>query len=659
MLAFEIKMRYDGNIINRGEESMRLKRFLCALFALMLVGVSITNAAATFAEEPTGDGDAAEVAGTAGAESGDEASGEETSEGGEVEGEANNNEVNGNEANDGEVAGGVESEEVAEPATVENESSQPVAGATAVNLRGVNDNVALVNDGAVSLLAAEPTIENPTYEMELTDGSKIFNVDGWDSFRYRYNCSVAEDSGLTCETTNSGIRVTASEAGEYTVNIRRRGYNPGSQYSNWRTVTVAVYNLDVTFPDGLFYVPGDTVEYSISDDTFGKIHTTVSIDGEVVDEADGFEAIAIDTSSEGVYSIEVVNTSYPTETLSTTFFVVNMTQESIAIARGETATINSESAFDVDFAFDLRAGEPIEVVDGAVTIDTTEMELGIHPIEFLHVFDGALISTLKYAFVVIYDINAIDGEYPDEDYVATADTLKNLLDEYLAADTEEAWEAFLKKAEEVFGETYDADAVIDEEEYEESDINMFLECVYYGCEMTTGASVEELDEADVDEALVAKMAELGATNVKYYDITAWAEAMYEDELVWSGQLHQLDDKIIVAVPYDTTGTPADGYVRTYYVVRYHNGEVEELVEGEDFYIKDGVIYVRADKFSAYGVGYVDTLAPVVTVTTSVTSPNTGAATSEGASASSNMAVAGAVAMATVVLAGAAKFAKRK
>ena len=102
--------------------------------------------------------------------------------------------------------------------------------------------------------------------------------------------------------------------------------------------------------------------------------------------------------------------------------------------------------------------------------------------------------------------------------------------------------------------------------------------------------------------------------------------------------------------------PETGYTRQYIVVREHNGEIETLEEGVDFYIEDGVLYVISDKFSTYAVAYKDTQIPVVYT---VTAPDTGANTTTENGASANVSVAVVVAMAAIVLAGAAVFAKRK
>lgn len=652
---------------------MGLKRFLCAVFALVLVGASVINVAAVFADELAG---AEEDSG--GSLNINEPEGEGT-EGEGTEGEGVGSAEGADLVEGVGSAEGTGSAEGAGLAEVEgNDNEQEVLRAAPVNensnLRAapnVNINAEPIRAGGDEiLLAAAPTMESYDYEMELADGTK--NLNSVDVRGYRYQCSVTPVSGtdgMTCTVSNNSgrVTVTATKAGEYTVNITRKFSQsaPNVPYQNFRADKIAVYNLDVTGPESVFYYPNDTVSYSINDDTFGDVHTTISLDGEVIDEADGFDAINIDTSEEGKYSIDIVNTTavaagFTDETYHYDFYVVNATSEYIAVEQGETVEISADSIYGIDSGFELRENATVNVSDGVATIDTSEMEeLGIHPVFLFHNFGNGMVRQIKFAMVVVYSINAIDGTYPDEDYTATADTLRNLLKDYMVADSEDAWNELLQRAEAIFGETYNNDEIIDDEEYEESAIDMFFECVYYGCEMTTGASVEELDEADVDEELVAKMAELGAENVKYYDITAWVEGVYDDELVWSGQLHQLDGKIIVAVPYDTTGTPADGYVRTYYVVRCHDGEIEELVEGEDFYVKDGVIYIIADKFSAYAVGYKDALAPVVTVTTSVLSPNTGETTSEGASASSNMVVAVMIAVTVVTLVAAAKIAVSK
>ena len=85
-----------------------------------------------------------------------------------------------------------------------------------------------------------------------------------------------------------------------------------------------------------------------------------------------------------------------------------------------------------------------------------------------------------------------------------------------------------------------------------------------------------------------------------------------------------------------------------------------MVEGVDFYIEDGVLYVISDKFSTFAVAYKDTLLPVKEeVVYTVTAPNTGENTTNEGGASANLSVAVIVAIAAVTLAGAAVFIKRK
>ena len=138
-------------------------------------------------------------------------------------------------------------------------------------------------------------------------------------------------------------------------------------------------------------------------------------------------------------------------------------------------------------------------------------------------------------------------------------------------------------------------------------------------------------------------------NIQYYDISVLIKA--DGETI--GKLHELNGAITVAIA--EVEDPATGYTRKYIVARMHDGEVEILEEGTDFYIENGIIYVVSDKFSTYAVAYQDTLIPVP-----ASAPNTGAATESASSASSSdLAVLTTIAIAAITLAGAAIFAKRK
>ena len=77
----------------------------------------------------------------------------------------------------------------------------------------------------------------------------------------------------------------------------------------------------------------------------------------------------------------------------------------------------------------------------------------------------------------------------------------------------------------------------------------------------------------------------------------------------SYNLHELTEKVnlTVAVPKDIPAV-AEGYTRTYYILREHNGVVEKL---ETTLSKDGMnLTFATDKFSTYGIVYLDNKTPV-------------------------------------------------
>ena len=179
--------------------------------------------------------------------------------------------------------------------------------------------------------------------------------------------------------------------------------------------------------------------------------------------------------------------------------------------------------------------------------------------------------------------------------------------------------------------------------------------VMSGSEISTRVEVTELEETDVDEALIDAVKELNVDNVEYYDVSVWMSRDGYD----FGRLHQLNNKITVALT--TVTEPESGYTRKYIVVRQHEGEEPEvLVEGVDFYIEDGVLYVISDKFSTFAVAYQDTMIPAYgSVTYTVKAPETGDNTNGTGSASVNTVLAAVAVVTAVTLAGAAIFAKRR
>lgn len=620
---------------------MKYKRLVCAVLALMLVSASTAGTAVVFADEPTN----IEVVGdnVGGGEDVEETTGEE--------------EVASDEETVDTTAGEAVEEEIAEPAVapVAENAVLRAAAVPTVNVLAANDEV--LRDAGNEAAAAD-------YTMELSNGAKALNINGVHNSD-NWRCSVVPaNSGLTCDTKGTGSpwtgyvggNVTATKPGEYTVTYQHYE-NTGSfmrpRY-NWvdrATVTVAVYNLDVTAQENTILEPGDEFNYTINEaNTFGDIEVTVTRDGEVIDATNG-----IDTSEEGEYVVSIVNTSAAAagynESEEFYFYVIDPAYESMVVEQGEVIELNGSARWAADYVHGDPSGQDFEVDEesGIVLVDTSELGLGMHRFEVAHTFETGERETVNNVTVVIYKITPADTGDAEEDYQSSADTLKDLIEQYGEMEGEGDYIKLVTKIGEIFGAT-DEGAMA---------ANMFGMGVLTGNEIVTRAYVEELAEDEVNEALLAKIADLNVDNVSYYDVTVWMEIEWDGDVFPLGQIHQLDENITVAVVEVTD--PEDGYTRTYYVVREHDGTIEVLTEGVDFYIKDGKLYIISDKFSTYAVAYRDTLIPAYGgVAYTVSAPDTGANTKvDGGVTSTNMVVAVLATLTATALAGVVMFAKRR
>ncbi len=113
--------------------------------------------------------------------------------------------------------------------------------------------------------------------------------------------------------------------------------------------------------------------------------------------------------------------------------------------------------------------------------------------------------------------------------------------------------------------------------------------------------VLEAKEATVTEEKKKKFAEVlpNAKMSKYLDISVLVKAGSETH-----ELHELDEEITltIKVPEDLPKV-AEGYTRTYYILREHNGEVEIL---DTLLSEDGTeLSFATDKFSTYVLAYED------------------------------------------------------
>ena len=615
---------------------MKYKRLVCAVLALMLVGASVAGTAVVFADEPAN----IEVVGdnVGGGEDAEETTGEE-----EV--------VSDEEAVD-ITASETVGEEIAEPAVAPAAESAVLRAAAAptANVLAANDEV--LRDAGNEVAAAYD------YTMELSNGTKALNIDGVHNSG-NWRCSVVPaNSGLTCDTEGTGSpwtgyvggNVTATKPGEYTVKFEHK---TGRQ-ARWNvvsTATVAVYNLDVTAQENTILEPGDEFNYTINEaNTFGDVEVTVTRDGEVIDATN-----SIDTSEEGEYVVSIINTSAAAagynESEEFYFYVIDPAYESMVVEQGEVIELNGSARWAADYVHGDPSGQDFEVDEesGIVLVDTSELGLGMHRFEVAHTFETGERETVNNVTVIIYKITPADTGDAEEDYQSSADTLKDLIEQYGEMEGEGDYIKLVTKIGEIFGAT-DEGAMA---------ANMFGMGVLTGNEIVTRAYVEELAEDEVSEALLAKIAGLDVDSVSYYDVTVWMEIDWDGDVFPLGQIHQLDENITVAVVEVTD--PEDGYTRTYYVVREHDGTIEVLTEGVDFYIKDGKLYIISDKFSTYAVAYRDTLIPAYGgVTYTVSAPDTGVNTKvDGGVTSANMVVAVLATLTATALAGVAMFAKRR
>ena len=634
---------------------MGLKRYLCAVFALMLVGASITNVAAVFADELTAEGPVGEVVNIEEPEITPGADGEELVAGDEGQEVPSEEEII------------VEEEEIGEEVT--NDTPVVVMSGT---------------EAAPGLKAAPKAVETPTDEtpmlrlantydhsMEANTTIQLFDTSSFNNMlNYRCSVSVIEGNGnannVTCGTNAFNGRLngdlTANAAGGYTVKVQSRwgNYGPWTDVSSYN---VAVYGLSTTGPSSALYSLNSTVTYSINaNSTFGDIVTTIKRDGVTIAEQSGTTAASIDTSEEGEYTIEIENTSATqagfNEKATYTFYVVSYTNNEVMVAsQDESVEISGTDRWSADYAYDWYSDEEYEA-DESGTITVSGLELGVHVFVSYHAFSENMIVPIAFTPMVVYSITAADPMTEGDDYEAAAETLRQFFKEHGAqlfygASSEEEWEALwesiMQAGAPIFGNDEDG-------EYAMGD---FIDAVFEGGAIVTGADYEEISEDEVSEELVAEVSKFDADEVRYFNVWVWMEANFDEDVYPLGELHGLNGKITVAVMDDET---PDGYVRTYYVVREHvvDGEtvIEVLTEGEDYFVKDGKLYIYADKFSTYAIAYKDTLAPVVTVKTSVTAPETGEATSEGASASasSNMVIAVMTVVTALTLVAAAKIA---
>ena len=412
---------------------------------------------------------------------------------------------------------------------------------------------------------------------------------------------------------------TDAEAGKYTITFYAK---IGDKIVDQKTVDIYLYEMVAPEETEYFGRTGSTFSVHVGDKN-EYAYTRRSVDGP----AGGlvFFGDTVVAFRAGIYT--VTYTDYMKDgsvvgTYTATFTIFNVEHETVLVESGKSAELAPHSDWDTDSAVDDTAGKDLNVENGKTIFEAGEdVALGIHQVALTHNFREDVREVVKNVTVVVYSVEA-DPE----------------------TDPEGVTEK-VQKSREIFGDGF-------EYLWSTAGVNS---AVFGGDKIETRVEVTELSEEDVDVALIETIEGLDVDNVEYFDVSVWMSRNGYD----FGKMHQLNGKITVALTEVTD--PETGYARQYIVVRQHAGEEPEiLVEGVDFYIEDGVLYVISDKFSTFAVAYKDTLLPAKEeVVYAVTAPNTGENTTNEGGASANLSVAVIAAIAAVTLAGAAVFAKRK
>ena len=142
-----------------------------------------------------------------------------------------------------------------------------------------------------------------------------------------------------------------------------------------------------------------------------------------------------------------------------------------------------------------------------------------------------------------------------------------------------------------------------------------------------------LEIEDISDAISAsdkekiKASATNADNIEYFDISLFKEISISGQTLGATSVHDLTAplKLTMGVPKSFPAV-ADGYTRTYKVLRLHDGSVTVLPTTLN---ADGTLSFETDKFSTYALAYTDTKKEEVTTETPTTeTPTTEAPTTK-------------------------------
>lgn len=163
-------------------------------------------------------------------------------------------------------------------------------------------------------------------------------------------------------------------------------------------------------------------------------------------------------------------------------------------------------------------------------------------------------------------------------------------------------------------ELIEAEDIDDVKGIDEDTAEAIIDAIINGDTITTKVEATKTSKNDVKEAALNAIEKLlkSAENVAaYYDINFLLQ-VDGDEI---GKVTELDNKVKVTLtlPSDIKEIK-DGYTRTYYIIRIHDGKAERL----PVTLNGNKITFETDKFSTYALTYIDTKK----TTSKVSNPST-------------------------------------
>lgn len=125
-------------------------------------------------------------------------------------------------------------------------------------------------------------------------------------------------------------------------------------------------------------------------------------------------------------------------------------------------------------------------------------------------------------------------------------------------------------------------------------------------DLVTEVVIKSIDEKEVTKETIQLIVETvkGSEVAQYLDLSVLLSVIVNDEVIATSEITELSKPMTftIVIPEELAKLE-EGFTRTYYVVREHNGVAEKLPVTVN---SDGTLTFSTDKFSTYALVYVDT-----------------------------------------------------